>query len=36
VSSELTAPLRDLVADTLGDPSLDIDGLRRLTGGASR
>jgi aminoglycoside phosphotransferase (APT) family kinase protein len=34
--SELAGALRGVVADALGDGSLHIDGLRRLTGGASR
>jgi aminoglycoside phosphotransferase (APT) family kinase protein len=35
-STDLAARLRPLVADALGEPAIEVDGLRRLTGGASR
>jgi aminoglycoside phosphotransferase (APT) family kinase protein len=35
-ADELTGALRDVVAGALGEPGVEVEGLRRLSGGASR
>ncbi len=35
-ADELSAALRDVVASSLGEPGVEVEGLRRLSGGASR